>query len=196
MNAANASPINEFDAATQLETFRREGAEADGSEIWQGLSFPTISSTGPNAAVIHYDPPETGSAEIDPAHIYLCDSGAQYIDGTTDVTRTCHFQPDKASAHEKRCYTRVLQGHAALDRAVFPAETTGYVLDLLARAPLWSEGLDFGHSTGHGVGSFLNVHEGPHGIGPYALYDKVPLKEGMTISNGGSLGLNRDWMFG
>lgn len=168
--------INEHDAASQLETYRSQ------NEHFQGLSFPTISSTGPNGAIIHYQPSATESSIIDKDAMYLCDSGAQYLDGTTDVTRTWHF--GNPSEEEKRTFTRVLQGHIGIDSVVFPENTTGYTLDILARKPLWEEGLDFGHSTGHGVGAFLNVHEGPHGIGPYAPFDAVSLKVGMTVSNG------------
>lgn len=167
--------VNEFDAATQLENFRKE------NKLFMGLSFDTISSTGANAAVIHYKPDETNSAVIDPAQVYLCDSGAQYMDGTTDTTRTVHF--GTPSAAEKRAFTRVLQGHIGLDTAVFPTGTTGYLLDSLARRPLWLDGLDYRHGTGHGVGHFLNVHEGPMGVGPRPAYNEIGLVEGMVISN-------------
>lgn len=166
---------NEFDAATQLENFRAQG------KLFKGLSFDTISSTGANAAVIHYSPAEQGSAIIDKDQIYLCDSGAQYMDGTTDVTRTLHF--GTPTAEEKRAFTRVLQGHIALDTLVFPSGTTGFVIDAIARSPLWADGLDYRHGTGHGVGHFLNVHEGPQGVGPRPTYNKVGLVEGMVISN-------------
>ena len=109
------------------------------------------------------------------------DSGGQFTDGTTDVTRTWHFgQP---SSEEVRAFTRVLQGHIAIDRAVFPRGTTGYLLDPLARRPLWEDGLDFRHGVGHGVGHFLNVHEGPHGIGTRVVFNETALKEGMVVSN-------------
>ena len=118
-----------------------------------GLSFDTISSTGANAAIIHYKPERHACATIDPHAIYLCDSGAQYLDGTTDTTRTLHFgQP---SALERKAYTLVLKGVIALDRAVFPKGTNGLALDTLARQFLWEEGLDYRHGTGHGVGSYL-----------------------------------------
>ncbi|CAK9787047.1 Creatinase/aminopeptidase [Cutaneotrichosporon oleaginosum] len=172
---AKGEQWSEFDAATQLENFRKE------NKLFMGLSFDTISSTGPNAAVIHYSPSETESATIDPKQIYLCDSGAQYMDGTTDTTRTVHF--GTPSAAEKRAFTRVLQGHIALDTAVFPTGTTGYLLDALARRPLWMDGLDYRHGTGHGVGHFLNVHEGPQGVGPRPAYNEIGLAEGMVISN-------------
>lgn len=148
-----------------------------------GLSFQTISSTGPNASIIHYAPDQHKSAQIRADQIYLLDSGGQYKDGTTDVTRTFHFgQPQQI---EKDCYTRVLKGHISLDTLVFPKGTTGYVIDCIARRPLWQVGLEYRHGTGHGVGSFLNVHEGPQGIGTRIGYNDVGMQRGMTVTNGG-----------
>ncbi|WVF66387.1 hypothetical protein IAT40_001127 [Kwoniella sp. CBS 6097] len=164
---------SEYDAATKLEEYRKE------NKWFMGLSFETISSTGPNAAIIHYAPPAEGSAIIEKDQMYLCDSGAQYLDGTTDVTRTLHF--GTPTEDQKRAFTRVLQGHIALDTVIFPQGTTGE--DILARRALWSDGLDYRHSTSHGVGSFLNVHEGPHGVGQRPAYNEVPLQEGMVMSN-------------
>jgi Xaa-Pro aminopeptidase len=160
-----------------------KGWKSNGSEQagFVGLSFDTISSTGPNGAIIHYKPEKPSAARINADLVYLCDSGGQYIDGTTDVTRTLHFRTP--SAHEKRCFTRVLQGHIAIDTAVFPDGTTGYLLDILARRALWADGLDFRHGTGHGVGAFLNVHEGPHGCGTRIAYNDIPLVPGMTLTN-------------
>ncbi|EIN09077.1 Creatinase/aminopeptidase [Punctularia strigosozonata HHB-11173 SS5] len=166
---------SEWKAAEVLEGFRKEG------ELFQGLSFTTISSTGPNGAIIHYSPDPEDCAIIRKDQIYLCDSGAQYLDGTTDVTRTWHF--GTPTDEEKRAFTRVLQGHIAIDTAIFPSGTTGYVIDSWARRPLWEDGLDYRHGTGHGVGHFLNVHEGPHGIGVRIAYNNTPLKPGMTVSN-------------
>jgi Xaa-Pro aminopeptidase len=111
------------------------------NELFKGLSFDTISSTGANAAVIHYSPAATGSAVIERSQVYLCDSGGQYMDGTTDTTRTLHF--GTPTPQEKRAFTRVLQGHIALDTMIFPSGTTGYVLDTVARRPLWADGLDY-----------------------------------------------------
>ncbi|WRT63566.1 uncharacterized protein IL334_000471 [Kwoniella shivajii] len=165
----------EYDAATILENYRKE------NKWFMGLSFETISSTGANAAIIHYAPPKEGSATIDKEKMYLCDSGAQYLDGTTDVTRTWHF--GSPTDEEIRGFTRVLQGHIALDTVIFPQGTTGYILDVLARRALWSDGLDYRHGTSHGIGSFLNVHEGPQGVGQRPAYNEVPLVEGMIISN-------------
>jgi len=146
-----------------------------------GLSFPTISSTGANAAVIHYKPVRGNCSTIDPDEIYLCDSGAQFLDGTTDVTRTLHF--GKPTDAEKEAYTLVLKGNIALDLAIFPKGTTGYALDSLARQHLWRNGLDYRHGTGHGVGSYLNVHEGPIGIGTRTQHAEVALSTGNVLSN-------------
>ncbi|KAG2562492.1 hypothetical protein PVAP13_8KG237600 [Panicum virgatum] len=148
----SATKLTEVSVSDKLEGFRAT------KEHFRGLSFPTISSVGPNAAVIHYKPEASTCSEMDADKIYLCDSGAQYLDGTTDITRTVHF--GKPLEHEKSCYTAVLKGHIALDIAVFPNGTTGHALDILSRAPLWREGLDYRHGTGHGIGSYLNVHEG------------------------------------
>ncbi|KAL7814879.1 X-prolyl aminopeptidase [Trichoderma aethiopicum] len=167
--------LDEVQAADKLEELRSK------HEHFVGLSFPTISSTGANAAVIHYGPERGNCATIDPKAIYLCDSGAQYLDGTTDTTRTLHFgEPSEA---EREAYTLVLKGNIALDVAVFPKGTTGFALDSLARQHLWKTGLDYRHGTGHGVGSFLNVHEGPIGIGTRIQYTEVPLAPGNVISN-------------
>ncbi|KAL6862145.1 X-prolyl aminopeptidase [Trichoderma novae-zelandiae] len=167
--------LDEVQAADKLEELRSK------HEHFVGLSFPTISSTGANAAVIHYGPERGDCATIDPKAIYLCDSGAQYLDGTTDTTRTLHFgEPSEA---EREAYTLVLKGNIALDVAIFPKGTTGFALDSLARQHLWKTGLDYRHGTGHGVGSFLNVHEGPIGIGTRIQYTEVPLAPGNVISN-------------
>lgn len=167
--------LSESQGADQLEKFRSE------LPLFKGLSFTTISSTGPNAAIIHYSPDPNDCAIIQKDQIYLCDSGGQYLDGTTDVTRTLHFgTPTDA---QRRAFTRVLQGHIAIDTAVFPNGTTGYIIDTWARRYLWKDGLDYRHGTGHGVGHFLNVHEGPQGIGTRIAYNSTPLKPGMTVSN-------------
>ncbi|GAA5914813.1 hypothetical protein JCM6882_007280 [Rhodosporidiobolus microsporus] len=168
--------VREYEAGLKLEEFRSQLPH------FRGLSFSTISSTGANASVIHYSPePEGRSAVIDPKKVYLCDSGAQFTDGTTDVTRTLHFTTP--TPFEQRAYTRVLQGHIALATAVFPETTSGYQLDPLARGALWREGLDYRHGTGHGVGSFLNVHEGPMGIGTRIAYNDVKLTANHVLSN-------------
>ncbi|KAG6808310.1 hypothetical protein H0H92_004561 [Tricholoma furcatifolium] len=171
----NGVEINESQGADKLEAFRSE------LDLFRGLSFDTISSTGPNGAIIHYKPDPNDCAIIKKDQIYLCDSGAQFLDGTTDVTRTWHF--GTPTDEEKRAFTRVLQGHIAIDTAVFPSGTTGYIIDSWARRSLWQDGLDYRHGTGHGVGHYLNVHEGPHGIGVRIGYNNTPLKAGMTVSN-------------
>ncbi|KAF3790670.1 putative Xaa-Pro aminopeptidase P [Nymphaea thermarum] len=167
--------LTEVSVSDALEGFRAK------QELFKGLSFPTISSVGPNAAIIHYSPEEKTCAEMDPDSIYLVDSGAQYQDGTTDITRTVHF--GKPSTHEKACYTAVLKGHIGLDIAVFPNGTTGHALDILARVPLWRDGLDYRHGTGHGIGSYLNVHEGPHLISFRPHARNVPLQASMTVTD-------------
>ncbi|KAI3857447.1 hypothetical protein MKW98_026574 [Papaver atlanticum] len=167
--------LTEVSASDKLESFRAS------KEHFKGLSFPTISSVGPNAAIIHYQPEPDTCAELDADKIYLFDSGAQYQDGTTDITRTVHF--GKPSAHEKACYTAVLKGHIALDTARFPNGTNGHALDILARVPLWKSGLDYRHGTGHGIGSFLNVHEGPHLISFRPQARNVPLQASMTVTD-------------
>ncbi|XP_037491086.1 aminopeptidase P1 isoform X2 [Jatropha curcas] len=167
--------LTEVTVSDKLESFRAS------KELFRGLSFPTISSVGPNAAIIHYSPQAETCAELDPNSIYLFDSGAQYLDGTTDITRTVHF--GKPSAHEKACYTAVLKGHIALGNARFPNGTNGHALDILARIPLWKDGLDYRHGTGHGIGSYLNVHEGPHLISFRPQARNVPLQASMTVTD-------------
>ncbi|KIV85021.1 hypothetical protein PV11_00759 [Exophiala sideris] len=167
--------LDEVQAADKLEQIRSKG------EHFMGLSFDTISSTGANAAVIHYKPEPGNCSAIDPKAIYLCDSGAQYLDGTTDTTRTLHF--GEPTEMEVKAYTLVLKGCISLDRAVFPKGTTGFGLDAMARQHLWREGLDYRHGTGHGVGSFLNVHEGPIGIGTRTAYSEVSLSIGNVLSD-------------
>lgn len=139
--------LDEVEAADKLEQIRSK------HESFVGLSFDTISSTGPNAAVIHYKPEKGSCSVIDPNAVYLCDSGAQYLDGTTDTTRTFHFgQPTE---FEKKTFTLVLKGLIGIDTAVFPKGTSGFALDAFARQHLWKEGLDYLHGTGHGIGSYL-----------------------------------------
>ena len=163
----------EISAATQLERFRSEGVH------FQGLSFPSISAMGPHGAIVHYRPETATDAPLSTDSLYLIDSGAQYLDGTTDITRTvCLGSP---TAEQKNVFTRVLRGHVALARQVFPAGTTGKHLDALARLPLWDVGLNYGHGTGHGVGAHLCVHEGPQGISPKSA--DVALEAGMILSN-------------
>ena len=168
--------LDEVAVADKLENLRSE------IQHYKGLSFETISSSGPNGAVIHYAPTRGNCRKLSKSEMYLCDSGGQYLDGTTDITRTVHF--GIPTQHEIRCFTRVLQGHIALASAVFPIGTPGHKLDILARLPLHQDGLDYRHGTGHGVGCFLNVHEGPHGIGTgVRTHYKDGFQAGMTTSN-------------
>jgi Xaa-Pro aminopeptidase len=171
----NNTELTEFAAAEKLEEFRSKLPK------FMGLSFETISSTGPNGAIIHYSPTKEQCNVIDKDQFYLCDSGGQYLNGTTDVTRTFHFgQP---SDLEKDCYTRVLKGHIGIDTIIFPKGVTGYQVDCVARKALWQVGLDYLHGTGHGVGHFLNVHEGPQGFGFRPAFNEVPLQPGMIVTN-------------
>lgn len=172
---ANKRTVTEISGATRLEQFRSEG------ENFMGLSFDTISGSGPNGSIIHYKPEKETDREINDKEMYLCDSGAQYYDGTTDVTRTWHF--GEPSDFEKESFTRVFKGQWQLGTLVFPNKTKGRALDSLARKFLWDYGLDYGHGTGHGVGMFLNVHEGPMGIGIRDMPDDPGLQENMILSN-------------
>ncbi|XP_017791834.1 PREDICTED: xaa-Pro aminopeptidase 1 isoform X2 [Habropoda laboriosa] len=167
--------ITEISGATQLEKFRQE------QEHFIGLSFPTISSVGPHGAIIHYLPTPKTDVPITDKELYLCDSGAQYQDGTTDVTRTLHFGEPKI--FERECFTRVFKGQCRLSSTVFPLMIQGNYLDTLARENLWSVGLNYLHGTGHGVGSYLNVHEGPIGISWRPYPDDPGLQPGMFLSN-------------
>jgi len=170
-----SATLDEVAAADKLEAIRSK------HDLFKGLSFDTISSTGPNAAVIHYKPEPGSCSVIDPKAIYLCDSGAQFLDGTTDTTRTMHF--GEPTEMQRKAYTLVLKGNIALEQIKFPKGVSGFALDSLARQYLWAQGLDYRHGTGHGVGSFLNVHEGPIGIGTRVQYSEVPLAVGNVISN-------------
>ncbi|KAL7706207.1 metallo-peptidase Clan MG Family M24 [Lotmaria passim] len=171
----SVTDLNEFDAGTKLEGFRSAG------DRFVQLSFGSISATGPNAAMCHYSPSEKNSAIIRRDQIYLIDSGAQYWDGTTDVTRTICF--DSPSEEVREAYTLVLKGHIALNSVIFPKGTNGARLDTLARMALWRVGLDYAHGTGHGVGSFLNVHEGPFGIGIRPYPTEVNMELHNVVSN-------------
>ena len=148
----------------------------------QGPSFDTISSIGPNGAVIHYKPEKDTALKLNNNEVYLLDSGGQYLDGTTDITRTTHFCGSEPTLFQKEAYTRVLLGNLDLERIVWPSNSTiaGGDMDILARRHLWEEGLDYKHGTGHGVGSYLCVHEGPIGVGRGYT---VKFVEGMCVSN-------------
>jgi Xaa-Pro aminopeptidase len=170
----------ELSAAAKLRSFREE------TGLLRDLSFDTISAAGPHAAIPHYRVDEESNLPIDPGSVYLVDSGGQYADGTTDITRTVWIGPGEPSAEHKDRFTRVLKGHIALARAVFPRGTVGAQLDTLARQYLWASGVDYAHGTGHGVGSFLSVHEGPQRIakpqGSQPGTDQA-LLSGMILSN-------------
>jgi Xaa-Pro aminopeptidase len=172
--------LDELSAAAKLREFR------DASDILKDLSFDTISAAGPHAALPHYRVDEGSNIPIQPSSIYLCDSGGQYLDGTTDITRTVWIGPGEPPAEQKDRNTRVLKGHIAIARAVFPQGTVGGQLDAFARQFLWAAGVDYAHGTGHGVGSFLSVHEGPQRIakitGAQAGSDQE-LLPGMILSN-------------
>ena len=172
--------VTELTAAAQLR------AEREKTGLLRDLSFDTISGAGPNGAVVHYRVSEETSRTLEPGSVYLVDSGGQYADGTTDVTRTVWIGPDAPPAEIKDRFTRVLKGHIALARAVFPKGTNGSQLDSFARQYLWAAGLDYAHGTGHGVGSFLAVHEGPQRIATAAggqAGTGQELLPGMVLSN-------------
>ena len=166
--------LTELSASDRLEAFRKD------TGLLEDLSFDTISGAGPNGAVVHYRVEEKTNRPIEAGSFYLVDSGGQYRDGTTDVTRTIAI--GSPSEEMKQRFTLVLKGHIALARAVFPLGTRGGQLDVLARQYLWAQGLDYAHGTGHGVGSFLSVHEGPQRIATFGGGDE-PLGAGMILSN-------------
>jgi Xaa-Pro aminopeptidase len=169
---APGGKLTEIDAVEALESFRREGG------LLKDVSFSTIAGSGPNGAIVHYRVTRKTNRRISPGEIFLIDSGGQYQDGTTDVTRTVIVGEPTAEMRDR--FTRVLKGHIAIACAVFPEGTTGAQLDSLARMDLWAAGLDFDHGTGHGVGSYLSVHEGPARISKLGT---APLKPGMILSN-------------
>jgi len=186
----SGTSVTEAEGADEISS-RRSGMPG-----WVGDSFPTISSSGANAATIHYHAEHANCQPIQTDAVYLCDTGGQYVDGTTDTTRTLYFGATPPHADIKRAYTRVLQGHIALATAVFPAGTPGMMLEMLARGPLWKDGMNFLHGTGHGIGAFLNVHEGPFGVGGGAVHASkivesarmrrmylAPIEEGYSLSD-------------
>ncbi len=164
--------LTEIGIVTALEAFRRE------EETCVDASFDTISGAGPNGAIVHYRVTEKTDRRLNPGEIMLVDSGAQYLSGTTDITRTLSTGP--ATAEQKDRYTRVLKGMIAISQARFPKGTTGAQIDILARQFLWQDGISYSHGTGHGVGAYLGVHEGPIGIAPRYT---SPLEAGNVISN-------------
>jgi Xaa-Pro aminopeptidase len=173
--AAPSGGETELSAAAHLLACRRDQA------LFRAESFPAISGAGEHGAVVHYRATEASNRRIHPNECYLIDSGGQYLDGTTDITRTLWTGPGPAPAGLRERYTRVLRGHVALARLRFPRGVAGPHLDALARAPLWEIGLDYDHGTGHGIGSYLSVHEGPQGISRAAR--PVALAPGMILSD-------------
>ncbi|WP_428393629.1 aminopeptidase P family protein [Lichenicoccus sp.] len=171
----DAVGARESQAAAHLDGLRAA------SPAYRGESFPAISGSGPNGAIIHYRVTPESDRTLGADELYLIDSGGQYVDGTTDVTRTVWTGPGAAPDSIRDHYTRVLRGHVALAAGAFPAGTTGLRLDSLARAPLWGAGLDYDHGTGHGIGSYLSVHEGPCGINPRS--PPVAVEAGMILSD-------------
>jgi Xaa-Pro aminopeptidase len=165
--------LTEIQAAEKLASFRRQ------DPLFRDFSFDTISGAGPNGAVVHYRVNEKTNRKIETNSLYLVDSGGQYFDGTTDITRTIAIGTPTAEMKDR--FTRVLKGHIALGTVKFPKGTSGSSLDVLARRPLWEIGLDYDHGTGHGVGSYLSVHEGPQRISKAP--NRVALEPGMIISN-------------
>jgi Xaa-Pro aminopeptidase len=175
-NTAPLGGITEISAADKLLECRTSDRK------FRGLSFETISGSGPNGAIVHYRVTPKTNRHIRPRDMYLVDSGAQYVDGTTDVTRTIFVDDGNGvPKEESERFTRVLKGHIAVAQARFPAGTRGSQIDALARLSLWDAGLDYDHGTGHGVGSYLGVHEGPQRIAKQA--GGVPLESGMILSN-------------
>ena len=164
--------LTEIDAVAALETFRRA------TGLLKEVSFPTIAAAGPNGAIVHYRVTRETNRRLRRGELFLVDSGAQYEDGTTDVTRTVAIGAPSPLTRGR--FTRVLKGHIAVARAVFPGHASGSQLDSFARAPLWTAGLDYDHGTGHGVGSYLSVHEGPARLSKLGL---APLATGMIQSN-------------
>jgi Xaa-Pro aminopeptidase len=170
--------VDELKASDKLEGLRRENPEL------RDLSFDSISGAGPNGAIVHYKSSEQTNRKLETGTLYLIDSGGQYVDGTTDITRTVPIGEPTDEMRDR--FTRVLKGHIAVATAVFPKGTRGTQLDSFARRPLWDAGLDYAHGTGHGVGSFLAVHEGPQRIAPVTSSQSggdEPLAAGMIISN-------------
>jgi Xaa-Pro aminopeptidase len=170
--------LDELKASDRLEAFRKDSGEL------KDLSFDSISGSGPNGAIVHYKASPETNRPLEQNSLYLIDSGGQYADGTTDITRTLAIGEPTAEMRDR--FTRVLRGHIALATAVFPKGVRGSQLDSFARRPLWEAGLDYAHGTGHGVGSFLSVHEGPQRISPAGSSQAggdEPLQAGMILSN-------------
>lgn len=176
--------VTEYDIGLKLKEFR------SGQQDFAGESFPAIAGYGPNGAVIHYRPDAENSCRVMPEGLLLIDSGGQYPDGTTDVTRTVAV--GAITEDMKKDYTLVLKGMIGLSKAVFPVGTRGSQIDMLARKAMWEHGINYGHGTGHGVGHYLNVHEGPQSIRPEE--NPVALRPGMIVTN--EPGIYRDHAYG
>ncbi len=170
---AQSGKVTEIEACQKLEEFRQATGQL------KDLSFDSISGAGPNGAIVHYRVSKKTNRKLGRGSLFLIDSGGQYLDGTTDITRTVAI--GRPSKEMKDRFTRVLKGHIALARVRYPKGTTGHQLDALARMSLWEGGLDYDHGTGHGVGSYLGVHEGPHRIAKFV--NTQPLEPGMIVSN-------------
>ena len=169
---APSGRVDEIGAVTHLEGLRAE------TQALKEISFDTISGSGAHGAIVHYRVTAATNRKLRSGELFLVDSGAQYEDGTTDVTRTIAIGPPTQEMRER--FTLVLKGHIAISTARFPKATAGAHLDAFARRALWQQGLDFDHGTGHGVGSYLSVHEGPQGLSKRSY---VPLEPGMIVSN-------------
>ena len=171
--AVEEGGVTEVSASDELEAFRAE------QSLFKDISFDTIAGYGAHGAIVPYAPTPETDIELKPEGLLLLDSGAQYLDGTTDITRTIALGP--VTDEQKHIYTLVLKGHIRLAMAKFPANASGTQIDILAREAMWREGLNYMHGTGHGVGSYLSVHEGPHQI--RMEYKPEPLRAGMTVTN-------------
>lgn len=183
LDAQSPGTFTEIDVVTSLEGFRRK------TNALRDISFETISGAGANGAVVHYRVTQETNRTVEDGQLLLVDSGGQYVDGTTDITRTIAI--GTPSREQQECFTRVLQGMIAISLARFPRGLSGRDLDALARAPLWRAGMDYDHGTGHGVGTYLSVHEGPQRL---SRVSEVPLKPGMILSN--EPGYYREGAFG
>ena len=173
MERGEVDTLTELSVSRQLEAFRAE------QPLFRGLSFDTIAGYAAHGAIVHYEPTEQSDVHLQPKGLLLVDSGGQYLDGTTDITRTIALGP--VTLEERRVYTLVLKGHIRLQMLKFPKGACGSQLDAVARTPLWEAGLNFLHGTGHGVGAYRNGHEGPHQI--RMEWKPTPIKEGMTVTD-------------
>ncbi|MGV6848236.1 MAG: M24B family metallopeptidase, partial [Marinibacterium sp.] len=183
LDAQPPGTISEIDVVTRLETCRRQ------DNALRDISFETIAGTGPNGAVIHYRVTEETNRRLEDGHLLVLDSGGQYLDGTTDITRTIAI--GNVGPEEKAAFTRVLQGMIAISRLRWPKRLSGRDIEAIGRVPLWLAGQDFDHGLGHGVGAYLSVHEGPQRL---SRMSDVPLQPGMILSN--EPGYYREGAFG